>query len=94
LIATFDACNQRVLKIVEAFNAEGIDMSACRSELAAAVQSLHIIGSRSLMIDPNNDIVHDALASVDQQFKDLLDTVNASPRLREILWSVVEEAKQ
>jgi hypothetical protein len=45
------------------------------------------------MIDPNNHVVRDALASVDQQFKDLLDDVKASPRLREIVWSVVEDAK-
>jgi hypothetical protein len=90
----FEACNQRVVKIIDAFQAAGIDMDACRTQMTIAVQALHLVGSRSAMIDPNNDIVRDALASVDRQFKDLLDDVKASPRLREVVWSVVEDAKQ
>lgn len=94
MIATFEACNQRVLKIFHAFEAEGIDMGTCRLQMATAVQALHIVGSRSLMIDPNNDTVRDAQARIGEEFAALLHSVNASPRLREIVWSVVEEAKQ
>jgi len=88
----FRRCNLRIVEILKAFEADGV-RNTTSPEFIDAVRALHLIGGRSIMLDPNGPLVQEALGQVDKLFEDLFDEVNASPTLRETVKLIIEEAK-